>query len=147
MSDLYPLVEMSVVLILDEQNRFLLDYKESWGGFAFPCTKLRELAPSEDGTLAQETPHLAACRAVVEVLGVPIDPSALAPLPHEVPTWQQSVRTGEWKRYRVHLFGLTVRGQTPQPLPGHRIVWLTRAEMKTVEPVSPTVQKILGVVP
>ncbi len=147
MNDPYAIVEMAVVLILDEKNRFLLDYKEPWGGIAFPCTKLRDVAPAADGQMTKETPQRAACRAVVEVLGMPIDPNALAPLPHEVPPWQQSARDGEWKRYTVHLFGLSVRGNRPQPLPGHSVVWLTRKELETLEPVSPTVQNVLGVVP
>jgi hypothetical protein len=86
MTDLYPLVEMAVVLITDEEGRFLVEYKEAWGGFSFPCTKLRELGPAvAEGPMTKETPHAAASRAVAEVLGVPIDPNTLAPLPHEVP--------------------------------------------------------------
>src|ERR1019366_5628019 len=130
MKDLYPLVEMAIVLITDEEGRFLVDYKEAWGGFSFPCTKLRELGSAmADGPMTKETPHVAASRAAAEVLGVPIDPSALAPLPQDVPPWHQSGRDGEWKRYTVYLFGLTTRAK-PEPMPGHTVVWLTRAELE-----------------
>jgi hypothetical protein len=146
MSESYPLVELVVVLITDGESRFLVDYNEPWGCFTFPSTKLHDpgstMPPSRE---AKETPDEAAARATAEVLGRPLDPSALTKLPEEVPPWNQSGRDGQWKRYTVHLFGLNTK-MDPKPLPGHTALWLTRKELETLEPVSPTVRSILRVV-
>lgn len=145
MNEPFPIVELGVALIVDAEGRFLMDYSEPWGSFTFPMTKLGVVpAVVPDGPSTQESPLTAATRAAVEVLGRPMDPKTLQALACEVPPYNQSGRDGQWKRYTVHLFRLTAKTQ-PNPLPGHVAVWLTRAELETLEPISPTVRKILAV--
>jgi hypothetical protein len=147
MTEPYPLVEMVVVQITDAEGRFLVDYNEPWRSFTFPSTKLHDQASTTPTKREpKETPLEAAARAVAEVLGRPVDPNALTKLPYEVPPWNQSGRDGQWKRYTVHLLGLNAKVD-PKPLPGHTAIWLTRQELETLEPISPTVRTILCVMP
>lgn len=147
MNDLYPLVEVAVVLVRDDTGRCLVDFNDAWGSFTFPMTKVREQpAVQPDGPTGREEPQAAACRAVAEVLGRPLPPGLLQALACEVPPYRQSGRDGEWKRYTFRLFELTAKFD-PKPLPGHSAAWLTRAELKRCEPMSPTVRKILDALP
>lgn len=145
MSQSFPVVEVSVVLITDTDGRFLLDFNGHWGGFTPPMSKRHELpAKARGDTSTLESPHAAGIRAAVEVLGRPLAPSALIALDVNVPPWNQSGRDGQWKRYQYHLFGLETN-IVPQPLPGHAAVWLTRTELETLEPISATMRAILNV--
>jgi hypothetical protein len=139
-------VQLSAVLITDAEGRFLLDFNENWGSFAFPMSKQHELpATVPGGTVTVETSLGAALRAAAEILGRPLPPASLKPLPVEMPPYNQSGRDGKWRRYSFHLFGLTIKF-APGPVSGHSAVWLTRAELETAEPISPTVRKILELV-
>jgi len=147
MSQPYPLVEVAVVVITDAQGRFLADYNEAWGGFTLPMSSLHDVparVPVDKPT--PESPQNAAIRAAAEVLGRPVSPGALVPLNIEVAPWNQSGRDGQWKRYQYRLFQLKI-DFAPQPLPGHAAVWLTRAELGTLEPISLTVRVILRALP
>ena len=144
MNQPYPLVEAAVVLITDRDGRYLLDFNDSWSSFTFPTTKLHDVPTMAPGVPTKpEAQPVAAARAAAEVLGRPIDPKALKPLTIEVPPYAQSGRDGDWKRYTFRLFTLKVTGE-PKPLPGHAAVWLTRSELESLEPISPTVRTILA---
>ena len=148
MNELYPLVEVSVVLIEDAKGRLLVDYNEPWSGFTFPMTKVRDLPASSPNSEApvKETALAAALRAAAEVLGRPLLSDALTQLPVELPPYTQSNRDGQWKRYTFHLFTLTMH-EPVRPLPHHVANWLTIAELQSLEPMSPTVGRILESLP
>ncbi len=145
----FPLVDVAVVLITDaERTKLLVDFNANWAEFSFPMTKLDHLpGDTPEAPPVRETPVQAAVRAAVEVLGAPLPPTGRpVPLDFHVPPYQRSGSDGVWKRYSYHLFKLTAAA-APQPLPGHVALWLSRAELETHEPVSPTVGLILRAVP
>ncbi|HZZ79844.1 MAG TPA: hypothetical protein VFE62_15100 [Gemmataceae bacterium] len=142
-----PLVDLAVVLATDGEGRFLVDFNDNWSKFTFPMSKQRDVpAKTPNGAASRETALVAACRAAAEVLGRPVASSSLAPLALEVPPYKQSGRDGVWKRYACRLFLLKVTA-APRPLAGHIALWLTRAELESLEPISPTVRAILEVLP
>jgi hypothetical protein len=144
MSELYPLVDV-VVLLIGRDGRLLLDYNEPWSAFCLPITKLRELpATVPNGEGGREAPMDAAVRAAVEVLGAPLSVDRFPkPVETDIPPYQQSSRDGQWKRYKFHLFSMKIAFD-PRPLPGHTAVWLKPEELKTHQPISPTMTAILG---
>lgn len=148
MDDPFPLVEVAAALLLDARGeKLLLDHNPNWGGFAPPMTKVGTLpGPTPKSAPGPESPLAAAVRAAAEVLGRPILPATLRPLPGDVPPFARSGRDGAWKRYRFHLFVRAV-DFPPAPLPGHAAVWLTPAEVATHDPVTPTARHLLAAVP
>ena len=143
MSDLYPKVEVSALLI-GRGGKLLLDYNQSWSAFCFPITKVRDL-PSKipDGEGQRESALDAAVRAAVEMIGVPLAPDRLPKaIEADIGPYQQSGRDGQWKRYEFHLFGMKLT-EEPKPLHGHTAIWLKPEEIRTHQPISPTTLMLL----
>jgi len=143
----YEIVEASVVVIADDTGRVLLDFNDRWGGFTLPVSKRRPVSPRlPGGPTERETPLAAAVRAAAEVIGRPIDPAGLMESDAVVPPWHQSGRDGKWKRYDYTVFAFRFSGD-PRPVPGHMAVRLTRSEIDTLAPISPTVGLVLNAMP
>lgn len=139
----FPAVDVAAVLVTDPTGRILVDYNDGWKAFTIPMTKLH---PLPMGDRLTESAGEAACRAAAEVLGRPVRPSELRPALEPTVNWNYSLRDGQLKRYKLHLFTLTTT-ETPHPLPGHIALWQTRQELTEREPVSPTVAVILDAIP
>jgi len=143
----YPLADVSVVVIRDAEGRVLLDYNDNWGAFTLPMSKRHVLPPAtEHGQPLTETPEVAASRAAAEMVGRPLDPATLTRVDAAIDPYNQSGRDGQWKRYTYTVFVLTLTDE-PKPLPGHVAVWVTKSELKVLQPLSPTVARVLSALP
>lgn len=141
----FPHVEVAVTLIV--RGEFLLAvYNPRWAAFTLPMTKRRihqdpNIAPAH----REEDWINAGARAAAEYLGRTL--TALEELPVEVPPYQQSDRTGEWKHYSFRVFRCPFEA-SDRIRPDAVIEWLTRDQFLDEErrPISPTARHILKLI-
>jgi hypothetical protein len=141
----YPDVYVKAVAIT-RGELILTVFNEKWGAFTLPMSKTRTWPdPDRPGEVDQEKPEVTAIRAAVEALGRPLGSHEL-PRRHAVHTldpYNQSGRDGVWKCYHIEVFQLELDpGDTPKPLGGAPMAWMTPEQMETLKPVSDTARYI-----
>src|SRR5262249_33306113 len=137
----YPDVYVKAVAITRGES-ILTIFNENWGGFSLPMSKGRiRPHPDDPFRIVEEAPHDTAIRAAVEALGRPLGPHELPqrhPL-HTLDPFDQSGRDGVWKCYHYEVFQLELApDETPRPLGGVPMAWMTLEEMETLRPVTTT---------
>jgi len=143
MSEPYPAVAVSVVLITNPAGELLLSYNPRWASFGLPMSSQHDIpgrVPAEPMT--RESADTAAARAVAELFGRPISTSSITPTNETLAPWLQSGRDGVWKRYTYSLFRMTTNDQ-PNPLPGHHAVWVKPKDLETLVPIASSLVVIL----
>jgi hypothetical protein len=143
MSEPYPMVDVSVVLITNSAGELLLSYNPRWESFGLAMSGRHDIpgrVPAEPMT--QESALTSAARAAAELFGRPINPSSITPLNKTLEPWLQSGRDGVWRRYTYTLFSMQTNEQ-PNPLPGHHAVWVKPKDLDTLVPIASSLVEIL----
>ena len=145
MADPFPHVEVAVAVIT-RGNRVLVVYNPLWGSFTLPMTKRRQWDdPTTTGGTKHEEWRDAAARAAAEVLGRTFTAKELPEEADLGPVeFQQSDRTGEYKRYHFQVFKITL-AEDVKLVDGTIAALLSRVEIldKKRAPVSPTARLLL----
>jgi hypothetical protein len=137
----YPDVYVRAVAIT-RGNSILTIFNEKWGGFTLPMSKKRTKPHStKPEQIIEESSQDTAIRATVEALGRPLGPHELPErhVVHTLDPFNESGRDGVWRCYHIELFQLELApGETPKPLGGVPIAWMTLEEMEEFKPVTST---------
>ena len=140
-----PTVKLAMVAI-SQGETYLNVYYKKWGGFAPPMSKLRTWDDRiELGEDDEESPEDAAIRVAAEALGRPLRQGEK---PERHPkgtllTFNVGSRDKRGKNYNIEFFTLAIGpDETPKPLDGLPMAWLTLDEMEKRKPMTSTAQRI-----
>ncbi len=137
----FPEKEVAVVVIRCGE-KILVKYNPRWGSFSLPMTGRKAWKASSAAARKQEEEwSVTAARAAAEALGATVPSNGLTEL-GVVPSFSRSNADGNWKDYTFHVFKLDVP-EGAHFAPGVMAEWLTLADCRDREPISPTVRDLL----
>jgi hypothetical protein len=142
-ASLLPLLDVAVVIIV-KTDRVLAVFNDRWGAFTLPMSKRRSWhGPSGEKAVREESWEEAALRAATEWTCC-----TTRELPEpmlDMAEFQQSDRDGQWKRYHLQVFAMTVGEDFALPA-GKTAEWLLPDEILDEErrPISPTARHIVA---